>query len=64
MPIRLVSVKGHYHPAGGKLLYDGRITFCKEEMPDVVEIDGTLFQKVEKPAGYVNPEMHMQRETR
>lgn len=64
MTIRLVSAKGHYHPVGDYMAYDGRITFKKDEMPDVVEIAGTLYQKVEKPVGYVNPEMHMQRETR
>ena len=64
MPLKLVSVKGHYHPVGGKMSFDGRITFNKDEMPDVVEIDGTLYQRVEKPAGYVNPEMHMHKETR
>lgn len=64
MPLRLVSVKGHYHPVGGKMSYDGRITFYKDELPDVVEIAGTLYQRVEKPVGYVNPEMHAHRETR
>lgn len=64
MSLKLTSVKGHYHPVGGHVSYDGRITFIKGEMPDVIEIDGTLYKKVEKPAGYVNPEMRMQMETR
>lgn len=64
MPLKLVSVKGHYHPVSGKMSYDGRITFNKDEMPDVVEIDGTLYQKIHEPMGYTHPEMCQGKETR
>ena len=59
-----VSVKGHYHPVCDHMEYDGLISFKKGEMPEVIEIDGTYYQKVHRPAGYVNPEMHQVRETR
>lgn len=62
MSLTVVRAKGHRHPCGDRMEYDGRITFT--EMPDVIEVEGTLYQKVEKPAGYVNPEMHQVRETR
>ena len=64
MSIRVTRVRGHYAKSSGQSIYDGLIEFRKGETPDVIEVDGVLYQKVEKPAGYVNQEMHMHKETR
>lgn len=62
--MNVTEVKGHWCGS----TYDGRLKYAKGSAPDVIVVNGMMYQYVPGPKdarqGVVTPEDHMRRETR
>ena len=41
-----IAAKGHCHPNGGRMVYDGRITYAVDDPPETIDVDGVLYWRI------------------